>query len=126
MDNDFKLVQQTGKRMATQNNRHTQYPLYAIQTRIKRAPSIYEDASGTDIGDDGEELPFVYEHVFDLKAGIFLTEHAALQHIASNNYHYDKPQVFCVSAWRNPEMQAVMRQIIKAGDEDVPSHYTGG
>lgn len=123
MDDDFKTVQLTGKRMAEQDNRGTQYPLFVIQNRIQRQPGIHEDADGVDHDDDGNELPFKYEYVFDLQAGIFFTQHAALKHLTENAHHYNKPKIYAVGAWRNPEMQAVMRSIIKAGDQEVPSHY---
>ncbi|MFA5172563.1 MAG: hypothetical protein WC426_13460 [Sulfuriferula sp.] len=101
MDSDFKLVQKTGKYMAAQDNRSTQYPLFVIQN----------------LNDDGE-------YVFSLRAGIFLTDIAAMQHLKENSHHYsDKARVYGIAAWRNPEMQAVMRQVIKAGEQEIPSHY---
>lgn len=129
MDDDFKRVQATGKRMATQDNRSTQYVLFVIRNRVKRyVPDENFNFRGEgenyhDGYDDELGAPYNYVMEFDLTPGVFFTEQAALQHLAENAHHYSKPEVYGVGAWRNPEMQAVMRQIIKAGDQDVPSWY---
>lgn len=120
---DFKTVQKVGRTMAKQSNYHTQYPLFVIQVDYKRQPGIHEDATGTELGEDNEELEYVTDQKFDLTAGVFFTVEACREHIAMNSYHYDNPRPFCISAWRNPDMQAVMRQIINTATDEVPSHY---
>lgn len=63
------------------------------------------------------------ERTFDLRAGVFLTAKACNEHIQANAYHYDNPKSFGISAWRNPEMQAVMQMLIFLSGNDVPSQY---
>jgi len=66
---------------------------------------------------------FTVKTKFDLEAGVFFTEEACHQHIEENKHHYDNPTSYVVSAWRNPEMVAVMQTIIKSAQREVPSHY---
>lgn len=120
---DFKTITKTGENMLTQSNRGTQYPLFVIQDVERRSPTIHEDPDGTDTDDDGNEYEYVEVKVFNLKAGVFFTEKAAQEHIDENSYHYTKPTIYVVSAWRNPEMQALMRQTINIEGKDLPSHY---
>ncbi len=63
------------------------------------------------------------EDEFDLNPGIFLTLKACNEHIADNKHHYEKPRAYCVSAWRNPEMQMVQRLLISMALKDLPSYY---
>lgn len=90
-------------------------------------------------GDDGEgaeQLPdhcsscdtaafhwYKLERELDTRPGFFFTEQGCKNHIENNSYHYAKPRVYVVSAWRNYEMQALMRQTVNIADKDVPSHY---
>lgn len=60
---------------------------------------------------------------FDLMAGVFFTAKACDEHIKENHYHYSNPRSYGVGAWRNPEMQAVMRTIIKVDGAEVPNYY---
>lgn len=46
---------------------------------------------------------------FPVSGQVYFTEKAAQHHIDMNHYHYDKPFVYVVSAWRNPEMQMLMQ-----------------
>ena len=58
------------------------------------------------------------EQEFDLNAGVFLTAKACDEHIRANSYHYKNPKSYGISAWRNYEMQAVMRYLsLLAGDK---------
>lgn len=119
---DFKTITKTGENMLTQSNRGTQYPLFVIQDVHRRAPTIHEDPDGVEKVDD-EEFEYVEERQFNLKAGVFFTEAAAQQHIDENHYHYTDPSIYVVSAWRNPEMQALMRQTINIEGKELPSYY---
>lgn len=129
MDDDFKRLKLTAERMVEQSNRATQYPLFVIRNRVKRyVPDENFNFRGEgenyhDGYDDELGAPYNYVMEFDLTAGVFFTEKAALQHLAENGHHYDKPEVYVVGAWRNPEMQAVMRSIIKVDGQEVPTHY---
>ncbi len=66
---------------------------------------------------------FKIEKVFNLKAGVFFTEKACLEHIEANKYHYNNPVCFCISAWRNEEMQTIMQDILKCTNKEIPNHY---
>lgn len=133
-------VEEIGKEMAKQKNFGTQYPLFALQEKVKRwVRDEYEDHDGAeleqaceeheetgDIVEDCEECSwnyFVWETQYNLNPGIFLTEEAGLQHIKDNHYHYNEPSLYVVSAWRNYEMQLVMQHLIEQGGKKVPSHY---
>jgi len=39
--------------------------------------------------------------------GVYYTRDAAQAHIDANHYHYKKPFIYVVSAWRNPEYDVV-------------------
>lgn len=120
---DFKTVKRLATEMAGQKNYHTQYPLFVIEVDYKRAPWGGEDIDGYLDDEATEPTPYVLDKKFDLTAGVFFTERSIREHIKMNDYHYDNPRPFCISAWRNPDMQAVMRQIIKVDGAEVPSHY---
>jgi len=45
--------------------------------------------------------------------GVFFTKKSAEAHMKANNYHYYKPFVYCVSLWRNPEMQTIRKALIE-------------
>lgn len=61
---------------------------------------------------------------FDLTAGVFFTEEAAKKHIKQNYYHYHEDvRTYVVGAWRNPEMQEVMKMLVGLTGEDIPQQY---
>lgn len=153
MNNQYQQIIDTGNAMIEQNNRGTQYPLFAIQDdfdvyvepgedydRRQRPEDIQTywlcDAC-SDLYNDGETLPDdcddcdedAFEHfrverrLTVERVGVFFTEKAATDHIIVNSYHYKNPSVYAIAAWRNPEMVAVMQQIIKTTDKPIPSHY---
>lgn len=149
MDKEF--LSEIGKKMISQNNRMTQYPLFVVQEK-------YEFFVGSDgnwdgyhrkgdhdselfcdsckkIRDDGGEVPdncngcesecfWHYEEIdlFRLEAGVFFTAEACEEHIRLNNYHYNQPRSYAISAWRNEEMQSVMQYLCTLAG-DIPSHY---
>ncbi len=45
----------------------------------------------------------------------FFTEKACKEHIVANNYHYHKPVDYLTGAFRNPEMELVMRFLCELG-----------
>lgn len=61
----------------------------------------------------------------DVNPGIFFTAAACQQHIDENKHHYFEPSVYGISAWRNPEMQAVQKYLIGLTGQELPSHYQG-
>lgn len=112
-----------GIEMVGQDNRATQYPLFVIQEDGLRPSAPWEDYDSVDISEDGEEGHYKIEPVFDLRAGVFFTTKACQQHIDENDYHYTNPRVYAISAWRNPEMQAVQQHLIVASGKKLPSQY---
>lgn len=84
---------------------------------------LSENINGASECDD--EAYFYYNIVdaFDLMAGAFFTAKACDDHIKENHYHYNNGRSYGVGAWRNPEMQAVMRTIIKVDGAEVPNYY---
>lgn len=50
--------------------------------------------------------------------GFFFTEGAAKQYIEENRHNLNNPYTYASSAWRNPEMQAVMQLILS----HAPTH----
>lgn len=150
---DFEVVRFLGKAMATQDNRGGQYPLYAIQEdkrvwvewgqdynerdRVEDTDDINLCPACTDLFEAEKELPAdcsqcdpeAFDHYrLDAvlaveKAGVFFTEVGCQMHIDANSYHYNNPRVYGIGAWRNYEMQSVMRQIITTGEVEIPSHY---
>lgn len=149
-------IHSIGSEMATQDNRATQFPLFVVQVdyRLWVYPGQdydeFERKEETDrfelcdeckkLYDADEVLPDECDHCedgafdhyklveqFDLRAGVFFTSKACNEHIQANAYHYKNPRSFGVGAWRNPEMQAVMKHlIVKGAFKKLPSHYSGG
>lgn len=150
---DKEELLEISKLMREQDNRSTQYPIFIVVEKKKiygvdenwsngrerkedydeplcdRCEAIAE-GNGPDIPDECDDCPsdaFVYyreeDHEPNLMAGFFLTEKACKNHIEYNDYHYTKPSSYVVSAWRNPEMVAVMQSILKLTGEDLPSCY---
>jgi hypothetical protein len=72
---------------------------------------------------DWERLEVKNEFVFADNAGFFFTEKACHDHIESNNYHYNKPRSYVISAWRNPEIVATMQMILKLTGDNIPNQY---
>ena len=149
---DFLKI--VGQEMATQNNRATQYPLFIVMEDVERAvpegngekrrkdsdsPDFYKgmcDECAKKHDDDGTQPDYCEECDPDcfwnceisqepnLNPGVFFTAKACQEHIDENSYHYNNPKVYGIGAWRNPEMVAVMSDLIMnhAGKE-LPSHY---
>lgn len=73
------------------------------------------------------EDSFVYyvieKDVPNMRAGFFFTAKACEDHIAANHYHYQEPESYCISAWRNPEMVMVMQSIFNQAGLTIPPHY---
>jgi hypothetical protein len=153
MNDQYKEIVETGKRMVAQSNRGTQYPLFVIQQDVRHWVAVDEDYnerqrteeikeywlcdSCSALHGDDKELPpecekcdeDAFDH-YEIKqefvissAGVFFTEEACHKHIRENMHHYRNPQSYVICAWRNPEMVNVMQQIIKTSDQEIPSHY---
>lgn len=153
MQEDFKYIQDMGRVMASQDNRATQYPLYAVMEDrrnfvepgqdydererkedtnewdlCKSCSALFEDdkelpADCSDCDPDAFDHWKLEDHLAIEMAGVFFTEMGCQTHIDTNKHHYNNPRVYGIGAWRNYEMQAVMRQVIRAGEVEVPSHY---
>lgn len=145
-------IKDIGKEMAKQDNRMTQYVMFAVYDIVERCVGEGQGESRRkdrdEIGDydlcetclekfhDGDDLPdyclncgpdsfWNCEESLepDLTAGVFFTAEACEQHIKENRYHYNKPVSYGISCWRNPEMQAVQKHLIELAGEKIPSHY---
>ena len=129
-----KFLMKLSQKMNLQDNRSTQYPLFQVRTKEKIYGeegncNEVERIDGTEgymcdkcrkLYENDKELPGYCEDCdsdcfdwYDLKytpvddCGLFFTAEAAQKHIDENSYHYTKPIVYGVSAWRNPEIQRV-------------------
>jgi hypothetical protein len=58
-----------------------------------------------------------------MDVGPFFTEEEAQRHIDANHYHYKKPFIYVNSAWRNPEMQTLLKTIFGVAGIEVPRNY---
>lgn len=58
-----------------------------------------------------------YEDVERYKHNIFFTEKAAKQHIKLNHYHYNSPQDYVIHAWRNPEVENIVKVLKEIAGE---------
>jgi hypothetical protein len=144
------LVELTEK-LIRQDNRATQYPLFVIQIDKKAYgdSSWCSDAErkedydrnlmcgncqekwdkNIDVPDYCEDCDgdcfvwFNVEQEFDLNSGVFLTAEACEEHIRRNHYHYTNPKSYAVSAWRNPEMQEILKILFTLTDREIPSCY---
>lgn len=131
-----KQLLEIGAEMRTQNNRGTHLPLFVVMEDVKvygeqswcnevERRSEYDRellcekcavlAEGNDTLPDYCEdcdsdlyVWFNWEERESVKAGVFFTARACDEHIRLNGYHYCKPRSYAISAWRNPEMEAVM------------------
>ena len=142
-----------GKEMNSQDNRSTQFVMFAVRDRkLVEATDDYDvleflDEDYSEIDDPCEDckddyfggrvdqeacvncgcahvIPMSKEWEFDLKCGLFFTAKACEQHIAENHYHYTKEvHSYGVSSWRNPEMQTVLRFLSELPDGKARGHY---
>lgn len=55
------------------------------------------------------------EHRITTQTGCFLTKRACKKHIEKNDYHYNNPRTYAMTAWRNPEFERLIN-IIKVLD----------
>lgn len=147
-DEDIQMLKEIGERMNTQDNRSTAFPLFVVQSLVQRPSPAELSTGCERVDDDhldreclcekcnalyenDEELPdecedcqdecfnfFTEEYEFDLQAGVFLTEQACEEHIKYNGYHYYKPRSYAVSAWRNNEMQNLMKMLSVLASKD--------
>jgi hypothetical protein len=88
---------------------------------------LLEEVGMDGLGDfdssEWERLEVKQEWVHRDDAGVFFTEKACNDHIAANSHHYRIVRSYVISAWRNPEMQEVMKMILKLTGDEIPSHY---
>ncbi len=150
LQEDEKFLLELGQKMNAQDNRATQFPLFVIQHTVQ-VPAYHHEMEydGKERKDDDcddliceecrllEEMPdncekcdpkcFNYyknEEQFDLEAGVFLTAEACDEHIKLNSYHYHHPKSYGIGAWRNPEMQNLLRILSKNASSDrVPKDF---
>jgi len=153
-DEDIKTLKDIGNKLNTQDNRSTAFPLFVVQSLKKQYVDRSWDWEHAERKEDwnsgdlcnkcqlkelhGKNLPkycedcdadlFVYyneEYEFDLQAGVFLTEHACKEHIKYNGYHYHRPRIYAISAWRNDEMQSIMKilSVLASKDGKVSQAY---
>lgn len=70
---------------------------------------------------------FVYfkinNEVPNLRAGMFLTRKACLNHIEANSYHYNNGRPYAIAIWRNPEMMAVLNMVLNSTERPYPTFY---
>lgn len=85
----------------------------SIEEKIKeyKEDNPEEDMSNMDEDEAMEHMQFkkcycIEKDIF--KENAFLTMKAAKRFIELNHYHYKKPYVYVISAWRNNEMQTIM------------------
>lgn len=135
-------IEDIGVEMAAQSNRHTQFPMFAIQVDVKRYVDSRMGYDGSERSEDGicdicadldderptecDDCEWVYyqiEQQFELEPGIFFTAKACQEHIDANHYHYSNPKVYGVGAWRNPELQAVQQHLLALAGKEIPNHY---
>ena len=144
-------LKETSRLMREQGNRSTQYPLFVIHSLKRTYVSYSDDHEHTErnededfdmmcgdcqkLYDNGEDLPDSCEHCdvsafnyyneayeIDDRGGVFFTEKACKDHIEANEYHYNKPRTYVISAWRNPEIVVFMQNLLLLTGE-IPSHY---
>ncbi len=145
---DEKFLLELGYKMNAQDNRMTQFPLFVIQHTVRVPSYFHEmeyddcerkeDIEDEDLCEscrklrsEGDEIPdncencdsecynyWKNEEQFDLEAGVFLTAEACEDHIKLNHYHYNNPKSYAIGAWRNPEMQNLLRILSKNANAD--------
>lgn len=52
-----------------------------------------------------------FENIDKFESNIFFTEKAIKQHIKSNHYHYNDPKDYVIHAWRNPEVENIIKAL---------------
>lgn len=148
-----KLIYATGKEMSVQDHRSTQFPLFVVMEDYEQiVPWGYGNQRRRE-GDEldsqnlcdkckelwlaDEDLPETCEECDEeafvtveiqerpnLMAGVFFTAKACEDHIKANGYHYNNPRSYGISAWRNEEMQEVMKHlIVDCSRQKLPSQY---
>lgn len=135
-------LREIGKEMLTQDERGTANVLFAIEVDVKRyghpdwcdqteRNENYEgeicegcmkleekDCALPETCDLCPEAAFVWfriERELHHDGNIFFTAKACDEHIRLNKHHYSNPKSFGISAWRNPEMEAVIKHLKDIG-----------
>lgn len=170
-DEQYEFLQELTRKMETQSNRATAWPLFYVYQKNERwvpaaadydivkfydnvscsTVSEHEDKDGNtwvqiddkigtwkcnetgetiDCGEAEDRFDFriVYIKLEDepvLGCGPFFTEEAAKAHISSNHYHYHSPFTYADGAWRNYEMQNLMKLLFEVLGKKIPMPYHG-
>lgn len=150
-EEDKKYLLELSKKMNSQDNRATQFPMFVIKQKVKvygreeccdelerkeeqdddemceTCSEKYEE--GTDLLDNCQDcdprcfIEFNWEDETVEDAGSFFTAEAAQDHIDRNAYHYNKPFTYGIPSWRNPEMQIVLKIISSLETGEARSCY---
>ncbi len=136
-EKDIKFLVELSRKLRTQDNRGTDYPMFVVQENRKVYAEYNQDWDGAERKEDIEpddmcekcirkykknkdineycedcdSDQFNYwklEDTFNLNPGAFLTAEACDRHIAQNDYHYRIPRSYGISTWRNNEMQQLI------------------
>lgn len=142
--NDLFKLTELGVEINAQDSRSTQWPIFVIKQKVKAyGDSDWRENSERKEGNDRSEicescdklleadkdLPdycedcpsdhfiwFDWEDETVDNCGFFFSAKAAQHHIDLNHYHYNKPFVYAVSAWRNPELQTILNLLSRLGN----------
>jgi protein tyrosine/serine phosphatase len=89
--------------------------------------SFDEEKEAFDIMDEFEFIECAENHCFskvfyidieEYKENVFFTEEAAKRHISLNKHHYNNPQDYVIHAWRNPEIEKIVKVLIEVANND--------
>jgi len=58
-----------------------------------------------------EEVEIVREHDDAVQSNVFFTEKACHRHIELNHYHFRDPRSYVKHAWRNPEVEGIIKAL---------------
>ena len=139
-DESFRFIKALIKEIDNQDNRCTASPYFYVIREKKTRPAHFgcgdyigyfydgetfdkqdlmntfelksEDAFEEFIdSNDFEILDFTCSHEDAEMSNVFFTEKACHDHIENNHYHFRDPKSYVKHAWRNPEIQNIIKAL---------------
>ena len=106
---DIKFLKELKHELNTQSSRMTANPRMYQVRHEKFRPDVNSEGNYFEAVYEGESLG-IFEYVFN---NSFLTEKACREHIECNRHHYRNPVDYLNYAFRNPEMEKLLRILSK-------------
>lgn len=116
---DIEFLQELQLELRTQPNDGNADPVFwAVGENFREYGYATAYADGIEEKEDceGDTYKVGFKNFHRCREGtVFLTKRACKKHIEQNDYHYDNPHTYALTAWRNPEVEHLLK-ILKNAD----------